>query len=36
MWQNDETQLNNELQRYAAKLLDENEVEKAWQVLLIN
>ena len=36
MWENDQTQLNNELQRYAAKLLDEEQIEKAWQVLLVH
>ncbi len=35
MWENDQIQLNNELQRYAAKLLDEEQIEKAWQVLLV-
>mgnify|MGYP003577048524 FL=1 len=36
MWENDQIQLNNELQRYAAKLLDEEQIEKAWQVLLVH
>lgn len=36
MWEQDQTQLNNELQRYAARLLDEEQIEKAWQVLLVH
>lgn len=36
MWENNQIQLNNELQRYAAKLLDEEQIEKAWQVLLVH
>jgi len=36
MWSSDKVQLNNELQRYAAKLLDDDLVDEAWQVLLIN
>ena len=36
MWEQDQTQLNNEIQRYAARLLDEEQIEKAWQVLLVH
>ncbi|WP_313516313.1 flavin reductase family protein [Sphingobacterium sp.] len=36
MWEQDQTQLHNELQRYAARLLDEEQVDKAWQVLLVH
>ncbi|WKK60327.1 flavin reductase family protein [Sphingobacterium sp. BN32] len=35
MWQNDKTQLTNELHRYAAQLLDQDEIDFAWQVLLL-
>ena len=36
MWSEDQVQLNNELQRYAAKFLDDGMVDEAWQVLLVN
>jgi len=36
MWEQDQTQLHNELQRYASRLLDEEQIEKAWQVLLVH
>lgn len=36
MWEQDQIQLHNELQRYAARLLDEEQIEKAWQVLLVH
>ncbi|MVZ67163.1 flavin reductase family protein [Sphingobacterium sp. DK4209] len=35
MWKNDQTQLTNELHRYAAQLLDQGETDFAWQVLLL-
>ncbi len=35
MWENDKTQLTNELHRYAAQLLDQDEIDFAWQVLLL-
>lgn len=35
MWENDKTQLINELHRYAAQLLDQDEIDFAWQVLLL-
>ena len=36
MWENDKTQLTNELHRYAAQLLDQDEIDFAWQVLLLD
>lgn len=36
MWKEDKIQLQNEIQRYAAKLLDDGFIDQAWQVLLIN
>jgi len=36
MWADDQVQLNNELQRHAAKLLDEGNIEEAWQILLLS
>ena len=36
MWESDKSQLHNELQRYAAKLLDDGLIDEAWQVLLVN
>lgn len=35
MWENDKVQLTNELHRYAAQLLDQDEIDFAWQVLLL-
>lgn len=35
MWKDDQTQLRNELQRYAATSLDEGELDRAWQILLL-
>ena len=36
MWSSDETQLRNELHRYAAEVLLEEDVERAWQILLLS
>lgn len=36
MWKDDPVQLRNELQRHAAKLLDEGDIDLAWQVLLLH
>ncbi|MVZ60508.1 flavin reductase family protein [Sphingobacterium humi] len=35
MWAQDKVQLTNELHRYAAQLLDQGEIDFAWQVLLL-
>lgn len=35
MWQSDQIQLRNELQRYAAIALDAGELDRAWQILLL-
>ncbi|WP_270089411.1 flavin reductase family protein [Sphingobacterium sp. SYP-B4668] len=35
-WQNDTQQLQLHLHQYAAQLLDDGEIEQAWQILLLN